>query len=121
MPWRTTSAAATIEGNQAFNSGVGIIVSAQGSGVRVEHNVVFENRGDGIRVLGAPLLVAGNRAVRNGDDGIEVEQPGARLGHNRADRNRDYGIEAVPGVIDEGGNKASGNGNPAQCLNVECK
>ena len=30
-----------------------------------------------------------------------------------------YGIEAVPGVI-AFGNKASGNGNPQQCLNVTC-
>jgi hypothetical protein len=27
----------------------------------------------------------------------------------------------VPGVTDGGGNKARGNGNPAQCLNVTCK
>jgi hypothetical protein len=39
---------------------------------------------------------------------------------NTANRNHDLGIEAVPGVIDGGGNKASGNGNPAQCLNVVC-
>jgi hypothetical protein len=35
--------------------------------------------------------------------------------------NADLGIEAVPGVIDGGGNKASGNGNPLQCSNVFCK
>jgi uncharacterized membrane protein len=32
-----------------------------------------------------------------------------------------FGIEAVPGVTDGGGNKASGNGNPLQCLNVFCR
>jgi hypothetical protein len=26
----------------------------------------------------------------------------------------------VPGVRDAGGNSASGNGNPLQCLNVAC-
>jgi hypothetical protein len=40
---------------------------------------------------------------------------------NTANDNTDLGIEAVPGVIDGGGNKASGNGNPAQCLNVRCR
>jgi len=27
----------------------------------------------------------------------------------------------VPGVIDGGGNRAAGNGNPAQCTNIDCK
>jgi hypothetical protein len=40
---------------------------------------------------------------------------------NRADDNRDLGIEAEAGAVDGGGNKASGNGNPAQCVNVACK
>jgi hypothetical protein len=39
---------------------------------------------------------------------------------NTANDNLDYGIEAVAGVTDGGGNTASGNGNPAQCLNVAC-
>lgn len=29
-------------------------------------------------------------------------------------------LEAVPGVTDGGGNRARGNGNPAQCTNVAC-
>ena len=39
---------------------------------------------------------------------------------NTANNNGDLGIEAVPGVRDAGGNRASGNGNPLQCLNVFC-
>jgi hypothetical protein len=39
---------------------------------------------------------------------------------NRARRNHDLGIEAVFGVIDGGGNLASGNGDPLQCLSVTC-
>jgi hypothetical protein len=31
------------------------------------------------------------------------------------------GIEAVFGVIDGGGNLASGNGDPRQCVNVRCR
>jgi hypothetical protein len=27
----------------------------------------------------------------------------------------------VPGVIDGGGNRAAGNGNPAQCTNIACQ
>jgi hypothetical protein len=30
-------------------------------------------------------------------------------------------LMAVPGVIDGGGNHPAGNGNPAQCINIDCK
>jgi parallel beta-helix repeat protein len=62
-----------------------------------------------------------NVASNAGDDGIDVEASATTLIRNRAKRNGDYGIEAVPGVIDGGGNRVFGNGNPAQCLNVGCK
>jgi hypothetical protein len=38
-----------------------------------------------------------------------------------ANANHDLGITAVRGVIDGGGNQASGNGNPAQCTNIACR
>ena len=40
--------------------------------------------------------------------------------HNVTYANGDLGIEAAEGVVG-GGNRAFGNGNPLQCLNVECK
>jgi hypothetical protein len=36
-------------------------------------------------------------------------------------RNGVLGIEAVAGVIDGGGNRAFGNGDPRQCLIVVCR
>ena len=33
---------------------------------------------------------------------------------------KDLGIEAVFGVIDGGGNRARGNGDPRQCVNIFC-
>jgi hypothetical protein len=54
-------------------------------------------------------------------DGFDVESRSAKLTKNRAMRNRDLGIEAVQGVIDRGGNKASGNGDPRQCTHVVCR
>ena len=54
------------------------------------------------------------------DDGFDVDAPGTRLKGNSATGNHDLGIEAVPGVVDAGGNTASGNGNPLQCTNVFC-
>jgi nitrous oxidase accessory protein NosD len=69
----------------------------------------------------------GNVATNNGDDGIQIDSGGAIPGNsvvltrNTANDNGDFGIEAVPGVTDGGENKASGNGNPLQCLNVFCR
>jgi parallel beta-helix repeat protein len=78
--------------------------------------------GDGITVVsGAPGAVLDrNTTTLFGDDGIDVEDGSVAVSRNVANRNGDYGIEAVPGV-DRGGNKAAGNGNPGQCLNVSCK
>ncbi len=53
-------------------------------------------------------------------DGIDVQSPGNYLAQNTANDNARYGISAVPGN-QSGINYASGNGNPAQCLNVICR
>ncbi|MCX5738869.1 MAG: right-handed parallel beta-helix repeat-containing protein [Proteobacteria bacterium] len=58
------------------------------------------------------------------DDGISVVGPldvidGFTFARNVAVSNSDLGIEA-PGVTDGGGNRASGNGNPLQCVGVAC-
>jgi large repetitive protein len=89
----------------------------------VSRNVVTGNQTDGILVdSGATgTLLVRNLASRNGDDGIDVDVPATTLTRNIANRNRDLGIEAVPGVIDGGGNRAAGNGNPAQCTNIACR
>jgi hypothetical protein len=49
-----------------------------------------------------------------------VDSASTTLTRNIALRNGDLGIEAVAGVTDGGGNQAAGNGNPAQCTNVDC-
>jgi hypothetical protein len=43
------------------------------------------------------------------------------LTRNEARRNGGLGIFAVRGVIDGGGNRASGNGDRRQCVNVACR
>jgi large repetitive protein len=70
-------------------------------------------------------LVEGNRVIGASDDGIQVFGPSTGLAtttisDNDAVHNGDLGIAAMPGVIDGGGNRAAGNGNPLQCLNVSC-
>jgi parallel beta-helix repeat protein len=75
---------------------------------------------DGEKTDVTHTLIQGNRASAAGDDGLDVESAATKLTRNTANRNHDLGIEAVHGVTDGGGNKASGNGNPAQCTNVVC-
>jgi parallel beta-helix repeat protein len=64
--------------------------------------------------------VEANRSTGNGDDGIDVRRAGTLLRANAANRNGDLGISAIAGVVDGGGNRAAGNGNPAQCAGVSC-
>jgi large repetitive protein len=110
------------------NGGVGIHIDGRfgyfaGSGNRVKKNTAEQNARDGINVdaLSSETVIQGNVADQNFDDGIDVESEVARLVANRANNNGDLGIEAVTGVTDGGGNRAFGNGNPLQCLNVACK
>jgi parallel beta-helix repeat protein len=101
----------------------GIFVFAQSSHVHLERNSVQPSGRDGIfiSVGSTQAVLDGNIASASADDGIDVNDPTATLAHNRGDGNGDLGIEAVPGVTDGGGNRAFGNGNPLQCLNVACK
>jgi hypothetical protein len=100
--------------------GGGIVLS--GDNFTVVANLVSEIDADGIRVEpeASGTLLKANAATRNGDDGIDVESPATTVTTNVANDNEDLGIEAVEGVTDGGGNRASGNGNPAQCVGVAC-
>jgi parallel beta-helix repeat protein len=91
--------------SQAESSG--LFVGDGSVGTKVEGNLVRRSG------FGPPYSV-------DNDDGIHVEDPGTVIADNRANFNFDLGIQAVSGVIDGGGNAASGNGNPLQCLNVVC-
>ena len=75
---------------------------------------------EGISVTGSGNTLRGNTADHNAGDGIHILAAGNLLRANVANDNGTYGIEAVTGVIDGGRNRASGNGNPAQCLNIVC-
>jgi parallel beta-helix repeat protein len=89
----------------------------------VRRNVVRRSGADGFKVRSKDhhSLLIGNLARRSGDDGFDVESNSTKLVRNRAAGNDALGIEAVFGVIDGGGNLASGNGDPRQCVNVRCR
>jgi parallel beta-helix repeat protein len=118
-----------IRGNEVSrNSVVGISMS-ESVNARIEENLVVGNgNGGGIVAGSADLdppggatLIAGNRASRNDADGIYAYGRLTTVERNVGNDNADLGIDAVGGVIDGGGNRAFGNGNPLQCLNVSCK
>jgi large repetitive protein len=113
-----------------------IIVDARKTAIRLAvhrpaigggHNVVRDNLasgsgGDDLQVNKRDdhSLLKRNIATGAGHDGFDIESRTAKLTRNEARRNRDLGIEAVRGVIDGGGNKASGNGDPRQCTHIVC-
>jgi Right handed beta helix region len=122
-----------VVGNMIARNGAGgVLVETEEADCDGAHEIarnrVGRNGGDGIAVRNTflPVTIEGNRADRNADDGIDVDAPvegGApvTVARNRADHNGELGINARPGVIDGGGNRARGNGNPAQCVGVSCK
>jgi hypothetical protein len=127
---RGSQGSALVERNEVSGAMTGISIFF--TQAILTRNLVFENAGDGIWVQRGPFpestdtraLIDRNRSERNGDDGIDVDVTSATvtISNNFASFNGDLGIEAMPTpIIDGGGNKAHGNGNPAQCLNVRCK
>jgi hypothetical protein len=112
-----------IRRNWVFGSQVqiGILLNQGANGTVVSENVLAGSGTDGIAVaVGATgTTLRRNFAVNNADDGIDVGDPSTLLLRNTANDNGDLGIEAVAGVTGVG-NRASGNGNPLQCVNVTC-
>jgi parallel beta-helix repeat protein len=114
-----------------------VVIDARGYGIRlgignpslggghniVRRNLVKQSADDGFRVFqrDGHSLLRRNVAIRAGDDGFAVRNPTTKLAGNRAKRNADLGIAAVRGVIDGGGNRASGNGDARQCVHVKCR
>jgi Right handed beta helix region len=120
-----------IRGNQLGSSAGLHLVSG-------ESNIVAENRagggaifpvgdadntpgGDGIFVAAAVAGTVLRANVANGSqgDGIEVLSPSTRLRDNNAHDKHLWGIDGVLGVVDLGGNTATGNG-AGQCRFVAC-
>ena len=105
-------------------SGISLVSSSRNL---VADNTATENRsgsplgGDGIVVDASSVgnALKANTALTNTDDGIDVRSSSTKVVGNIANSNGDLGIESVAGVTARD-NKASGNGNPLQCLNVVC-
>ncbi|MEU9608477.1 right-handed parallel beta-helix repeat-containing protein [Streptomyces sp. NPDC048057] len=91
----------------------------------VEFNQADRNGSRGIYVVGdAPAAsgnaLVGNTANANNGDGIIVSKSVHTLQGNTARTNKGWGVSVDPGNVDAGGNRASGNGQAAQCKGVVC-
>jgi large repetitive protein len=105
--------------NEVPDSADVTVVDVAGIENYVAYNTV--TGGLGLRVLtgAAGNYLRGNVATAN-DVGITIQEPGNVLQSNVANDNVGLGIDAVPGVVDDGGNTATGNGDPRQCVGVAC-
>ncbi len=94
--------------NVVIHAGEGIAIGPEAGGVVLntlaQHNVTIGAVDDGIQLIGPST-------------GLET----STLTRNIANQNGDLGIETVSGTNDGGGNRAAGNGNPLQCLNITCR
>ena len=127
-----TGGNAVVSNHVRDNTGHGIFHSTflDERGVAISHNHSIRNGADGIHVSDPEHAsdarsqtseLRGNRTDRNGDDGIEVRSAEVTVAANRATWNFDLGIDAVPETIDGGRNRAFGNGNALECVNVFCR
>ena len=124
----------------AHNSGNGIELEYSSGASIINANQIIANGGDGIYTFDASSTTTHNFVYGNGGTGINFyENEGLTYGSsyflasNQADHNGALGISAcirdaniptehfcLPGMRDGGGNTASGNGDPRQCVNIVC-
>jgi parallel beta-helix repeat protein len=101
----------------------GILITGDADGTRVKRNNLIRNE-DGLLLdgswTGSDARISANTARLSLEDGLELDAAGVAVRRNLVLNNADWGIEADPGTIDLGGNRAAGNGEAAQCLNVVC-
>ena len=97
-----------LQENVVHQGGIGIAIGPEAGGVvlntRIERNLLTGAQADGIQLVGPST-------------GLET----SILTNNITVHNRQLGINALPGTIDGGGNRANGNGDPRQCLNILCR
>jgi parallel beta helix pectate lyase-like protein len=119
-------------------AGTGIhLREVSNAGLRVERNVVSKNGGSGIIAFNSHAVFVGNTTDANGGDGLSIYDdisthgPAHMVADHRANRNGGLGITAttifplgvidvMEGVVDGGGNRATNNGDPRECLGVLC-
>jgi parallel beta-helix repeat protein len=102
--------------------GIALVGSEGSDDVLLQRNTSRRNGKDGIlaAVNSHNVVVDRNLSEDNGDNGIVVSDPTDTVVKNIANDNDLLGIRATAGVTDGGGNRAAGNGDARQCVNVVC-
>ena len=124
----------------SLNGGDGIACSF-GSGGTIENNGIFSNGGYGVFADECVVRLIRNNASYNGNDGLFASEDSGLpqfiqayyFEGNTANFNGALGIRAcalmlfsdhptgcAPGMTDGGGNAATGNRDPRQCVNIRC-
>jgi parallel beta-helix repeat protein len=115
-----------IVGNRVFRNSITITLftgpDAEAVGNVVRRNLVRRAPRGGIAIDAAieRTVIKRNHVFGAGGHGILVGNPTTKVTRNEARYNHRLGIKAVEGVIDGGGNRAGGNGDPRQCVNIVC-
>jgi parallel beta-helix repeat protein len=114
-----------IVGNRVVRNSITVTLfsnDAHAVGNVVRRNYVRRAPRGGIAIDSAieRTLVKRNHVFRAVAHGILIGNPTTKVTRNEARHNGRLGISAVEGVIDGGGNRASGNGDPRQCVNIAC-
>jgi hypothetical protein len=98
-------------------------IDVNGAGSTIDGNDVSGSGQDGLDIDSKVATVQNNVSNGNGDDGIGVGRFATNvvLRNNITNSNIDLGIQPIAGTaIDGGGNRASGNGDTRQCVQVTC-
>ncbi len=114
-----------IAGNRVVRNSITVTLFTEGAqavGNVVRRNVVRRAPHNGISIDRAIERTVVKRDHVFGAEvhGILVGNPTTTVTRNEARYNGRLGIKAVRGTIDGGGNRASGNGDPRQCVNISC-
>lgn len=106
-----------IDGDGNENFGIKIANGSKGSVVRLNITANNVNHGIFVEAGSEKTLIARNTATHSGSagDGIHIDALKTTVKNNIACNNGGFGIFAIPGVKDDGGNKAKDNGNHDQC------
>ena len=114
-----------IAGNRVVRNSITVTLFSRGAqavGNVVRRNLVRRAPRGGIAIDPGieRTVVKRNHVFGAGGHGILIGNPTTTVTRNEARFNDRLGIKAVKGTIDGGGNRASGNGDPRQCLNISC-
>jgi parallel beta-helix repeat protein len=118
----TLSSRNVFQQNLVASNEVGMtLVDSDDNTIR-SNRFVDQRGGDGLAIDANSdrNLVLRNVASNNRGNGIHTDNPTTFFRGNVANDNGQRGIDAPTGAVDGGGNRAAGNGDPAECLGVVC-